>query len=160
MMKDELRAKLILGLGLLAVILHSSFCVHHSDAAPAQSESRPLDLGVSATPGPSRSPTGYLLQACGSLLLVLALVYGAYWLLRRQSRLKPLLRSRGPIEVLDSRPLGPDRALHVIRVGTRHWLIGSTSGSMSNLAELTREDLGEATGDEPALGDRQAVCGE
>lgn len=104
------------------------------------SEAQPLDLSEPRQPS-SGGTARYLLQALLALLLVVGLVYGAVLLLRRLQGGAPLRGGDGAIEILDSRALGPDRAVHLVRIGSRVLLIGATGGSMAKLAELSPDDI-------------------
>lgn len=75
---------------------------------------------------PDYHPGRYLLQGLLSLLFVIALIYGAFYLLRRLQG--PVLRlgQEGPAEVVQSVPLSSGNVLHVVRVNGR--LIGLASG--------------------------------
>ncbi|MGE5620314.1 MAG: flagellar biosynthetic protein FliO [Sphingomonadaceae bacterium] len=85
--------------------------------------------------------------------MVLALLYGVLWLFRRYYGKAGVVR-RGPsILVVQSAQLGPGRSLHLIGVGGRVLLVGSTSQQVSLLAELDGAEIG-AGGEEqePAYG--------
>lgn len=78
------------------------------------------------TPGLPYAPGHYLLQALLSLALVIALIYGVYWLLRRVGPGRMGAGPRGPAELLQSVPLHGGYVLHVVRVGQK--LLALTCG--------------------------------
>lgn len=65
----------------------------------------------------------YLLQALLSLVFVVALIYGAYYLLRRFGPGQATGRQQGPAQVLQSLPLGGGNVLHVISLRERLWVL-------------------------------------
>jgi len=102
-------------------------------------------------------PAIYLLQALLSLALVVALIYAAYWLLRRSSMGGAARRANGPAELLQSLPLHGGYALHVVRLGGR--LIGITCGPGGVTAtEMDGEAAADA--DAPTTGPPPADAGE
>ncbi|MCG8453745.1 MAG: flagellar biosynthetic protein FliO [Spirochaetales bacterium] len=76
------------------------------------------------------------------LALVIAMIYGFVWLLRRLSHGKP--QTGEAIRLLSSKSLKGDAALHVVEVGQRVFLIGSGGNSVNLLTEIDdSESLGE-----------------
>jgi len=90
------------------------------------------------TPGLPASPTHYLLQALLSLALVVALIYGAYWLLRRVGPGRVGAASSGPAELVQSVPLHGGYVLHVVRVRERLLAITCGPGGVAT-AEASAE---------------------
>jgi flagellar protein FliO/FliZ len=85
---------------------------------------------------------GMLLDVGSKLLLTLALLYATLYLVRKYSN---RLSGRGPnsnLAVVETLRLGQSGALHLVRVGDRHLLIGATSQQITLLgeAEKPRED--------------------
>lgn len=89
-------------------------------ASPALAQAPPA-----APPFPA-NPAQYLIQALLSLGIVVALIWGAYWLLRRAGGQTSRAAHRGPAELLQSIPLQGGYALHVARIGGR--LVAFTCG--------------------------------
>lgn len=78
--------------------------------------------------------------------LVLVLLYGVLWAIRRFNGRTGLVH-RGPsILVVQSAQLGPGRSVHLIGVGDKVLLVGATAQQVSLLAELGAEDM------DPVLG--------
>lgn len=74
--------------------------------------------------------------------LVIALVYASAWLLRRGPFAASLRDARRhPLELVDTLSLGPQRAVHLIRVGRRSFLVGSTASQITRLGELDEEEM-------------------
>lgn len=103
------------------------------------------------TPGLPCAPGHYLLQALLSLALIIALIYGVYWLLRRvgPGRMGPA--TSGPAELLQSVPLHGGYVLHVVRVGRQLLALACGPGGVAATevppdAEAAAADDGEEEG--------------
>lgn len=68
----------------------------------------------------------YLGQALLSLLLVVAVIYGLYYLLRRLQTGAWRREAEGPAEVVQTLPLSGSSLLHLVQVGPR--LVGIVTG--------------------------------
>ena len=77
------------------------------------------------------------------MILVLALVVGAMYLvftvMRRLAR--PKDRGDSPIRVLGSTPLGAGKSVHLLGLGSRAWLVGSSEHSVTLIAEVNDKEL-------------------
>lgn len=73
------------------------------------------------------------------LPLVIVIVTGAvaWWLVRRRGS---LLRSDGPLQLVQVMPIGPRERLLLVKIGERQWLCGATPSQISLLAEVTEQD--------------------
>jgi flagellar protein FliO/FliZ len=84
------------------------------------------------------SLTGYL-QAIGVLFLILALLWGAVWLVRRYARFNFLPRPgalpRDALVMEAQMPLGPRKGLMVVRFLNRRLLLGVTDRQITLLTE-------------------------
>jgi flagellar biogenesis protein FliO len=79
-------------------------------------------------------------------LAVVALVLGALYALGRKFRDSTYFARRGrAVRVLESSMLSPHAALHIVRVGTRYFLIGHAAGAVTHLAELTAAEVSEVS---------------
>lgn len=76
------------------------------------------------------------LRAFLSLALVLALLAGVLWALRRGALRLPSLRPRADIVVETATSLGDRRSLAIVRVEGRRLLIGLTPAAVSFLTDL------------------------
>ena len=70
--------------------------------------------------------------------LVIGLIYGFVWLLKRFSSQKA--ESEEIINLLSTRPLKGDTALHLIEVGSRMFLVGSCSSSVNLISEIDDDE--------------------
>lgn len=72
-----------------------------------------------------------LAQTAGSLLLVLAVIFGLAWVLRRMQGLRGA--SSRLLSVSGALQLGPRERIAIVRVGEQHFLVGVTQGSVNLL---------------------------
>jgi len=103
------------------------------DAAAAQ--------GTAAGTGQS-SMLPYFLRMILVLGLVIAAIYGLYALLKRGSR--PAKPADSYLRVLASTTIGVGRSLHVVSLGDKAWLIGSTESSIGLISEIENKELVDA----------------
>lgn len=76
------------------------------------------------------------------LALVVGLIYGVFWLLRRGARLKA--PENEMIRVLGSRGLAGNRALHLVEVGRSIYLVGSAENGVNLVAEVKDQETIDA----------------
>jgi flagellar biosynthetic protein FliO len=81
------------------------------------------------------------LQPLAAVVLVLALLGGALFVLRRRGAAAfsfTRLSAAGPrrMQVLERLPLGPQHALHIVRVGGRAVVVATAPGSCQLLCEV------------------------
>lgn len=91
-------------------------------------------------PVPELGLGSYLLN----LVLVTVLMLALGWVslrLTRNGRMPGLGLGPSHIKVVDRVMLDPKRALMVVNLGKRHWLVGMTEGSFSAIAEVSEADL-------------------
>lgn len=72
----------------------------------------------------------------GIILILLLTYFGSRWLVKRMSG----SASGQNIKILDRAFLGQDKYVAIVKVGTKHLLIGVTSHEISRLCELGDED--------------------
>lgn len=89
-------------------------------------------------PGSLPGMGNYLITMVIVLAIVLALAVGFIHLMRR---LAPRPASGRAIRIIESVALEPRRALHLVQIGTRILLLGSTDGSVGMLAEIDSEQV-------------------
>jgi flagellar protein FliO/FliZ len=72
------------------------------------------------------------------LALVVGLIYGMFWLLKRGTRMKT--PENEMIRVLGSRSLAGNRALHLVEVGRSVYLVGSAENGVNLVAEVRDQE--------------------
>ena len=87
------------------------------------------------------SMTGYLLQGIFGLLIVLGLMWGAWWLLRRTGFNRAI--SGVKMKVVGGISIGNRERVMIVEVGD-HWLIlGVTPNQINTLATMPKKELPE-----------------
>jgi len=112
--------------------------------------------GAQSDPQPSVEPAEQIqnpgivsavVKMVSALALVIALVYGALYMLRRLMgrRLKGS-GGNGSLEVLETTYVGQHKAISLVRVGQRSVLVGVTDSQITTLTELDIEETEEILG--------------
>jgi flagellar protein FliO/FliZ len=117
-----------------------------SKQAPAfQKDTTPLPAGVTHSSGGSSGATGVsstsgaVARTIVGLAIVLAVVYGLYWLLKSTAKSRAA-QSDERIAVVATTTLAPNRALHLIRSGDELILIGATEQSVTPIRVYSAEE--------------------
>lgn len=79
-----------------------------------------------------------LIDVAFKLAVVIGLIYGLAWVLRRTSvaRLGWAPRSERSLELVETLALGQQRSIHLVRVGGRVLAVGATPSQVSVLTEI------------------------
>lgn len=105
----------------------------------ADPESLPIAQSTPSS-GVASGAGGTLLRFGIGLAVVLAVIGGVWYVLKRvRSSRYPEMDARGSslIDVLSTTPLGPNRNLHVVRVGDEIVVLGATEQSITPVTSLT-----------------------
>lgn len=105
---------------LLSVLALTSPLIHG-----AEDKVTPTGQGVSPL------GTGALMETAGGLLLILALIIGLGWLVRRYGRLP--VAGKGMVTILGGVSLGPRERAVVLQVGDARLLVGVAPGRVQML---------------------------
>jgi flagellar protein FliO/FliZ len=89
------------------------------------------------------------------LTIVVGLIFGIYWLLKRTSRKKdaPVVDD-GFLDVVSTTPLGPQRSMHLVRVGDELVLLAASEHSVTPVRVYSPEEarrLGVDRVDDPPV---------
>lgn len=156
-----------IGAGLLALALLAALAAGPAlgqAAAPkgtstvADTESLPIPEG-SSTPTSLSDGGGTLLRLGIGLVVVVALIAGVWYVMKRvQNNRYPGLEERGGdlIDIVATTALGPNRALHLVRVGDEIVLLGATDHAISTIVRVGAEDAPGL----PPIGPRQPGEGD
>ena len=93
---------------------------------------QPIDSATSVT----RPPAYYLLRALLSLGVIVALIYGIYFGLRRLSYAAGRFPSDDQLQVLHSRHLGGGRWIYAIKAADRVLIVGGGADGLRTLTEM------------------------
>lgn len=105
-------------------------------------ESQLIPEGSSRPTSIDAGGAGTLLRLLVGLVIVVGLIAAVWYVMKRVQRSRfPALEERGSslVEIVTTTPLGPNRSLHLIRVGDDLLLIGSADGGITPITTLDRE---------------------
>ena len=105
-----------------------------SSALAADGESTPLNLqqpkaGASQAAGASAG--GGLVRTIVGLAIVIAVIYGLYWVLKQVKSSREERASGSGLGTLATLPLGTNRSLHLVRAGGEVVLLGVGEGGVT-----------------------------
>jgi flagellar protein FliO/FliZ len=83
-----------------------------------------------------------MLQMIGSLALVVGVLGGVVWLLRRHAR--PVALSPGMLRIITTQSLGPRERLVVVEAGESWLVLGVTGQSITPLHSMPRQETATA----------------
>jgi len=84
---------------------------------------------------------GTLARTIVGLAIVIAVVFGIYWLLKTYSKGKTAGgKGDGRMAIVSTTPLAPNRALHLVRVGDTLTLVGSAENGVSTIRTYSPEE--------------------
>jgi len=125
-----------------------------SPAAAAQSPASPVDETTLALDDPAANPAGntpsvgsssilpYFLRMVLVLGLVIAALYGLFALLKRSSKLNATTDTY--LRVLASVSITAGRSVHVVALGDKAWLLGSTDSSVNLISAIDDKEVVDA----------------
>jgi flagellar protein FliO/FliZ len=93
--------------------------------AADQGEDTPLNLPqADQAAAASSGGGGGLVRTVVGLAIVLAVIYGLYWVLKQVKASRETAASGNGLQSLASVPLGPNRSMHLVRAGQELVLVG------------------------------------
>ena len=110
----------------------------HQDTTPLGSGVTSAGSGSAAAPAVSSAGADIIRTIVG-LAVVLAVIYGVYWLLKSSARAKSG-RADERIGVIATTPLAPNRSLHLVRAGDELILVGATEHTITPLRVYTADE--------------------
>jgi flagellar protein FliO/FliZ len=117
-----------------SVALLCALLLAPSAAFAADGESTPLNLQppkVDASQAAGSSAGGGLVRTIVGLAIVIAVIYGLYWVLRQVKSSREERASGQGLGTLATLPLGPNRSLHLVRAGGEVVLLGVGEGGVT-----------------------------
>jgi flagellar protein FliO/FliZ len=133
------------------LIAASAYAVTASAAlaadAPFKRDTTPLPESVTNGSGGggianASGGAGAIARMVVGLAIVLAVVYGIYWLLKKRYRsgTRGGAVADGRLEIVATTPLANNRAVHLLRAGDELFLVGSSEQSVTGLAAWGPEE--------------------
>ena len=110
-------------------------------------EKQPVNLPLEqaqeqATGGSSNG--GGLGRTLVGLIVVVAIIYGLYWILKQVKKAREEQTSGTGLHSLATLPLGPNRSLHMVRAGREIVLVGVAEHGVAPIRSYTEEEAFEA----------------
>ena len=93
---------------------------------------------IAAENAPPVTPSGGLLQIAGALLLVLALVVVAAWVMRRMGPLN--IGNKIPVKVIGGINVGNRERVMVVEVADQWLILGVTANNINNLGTIPKQE--------------------
>jgi flagellar protein FliO/FliZ len=130
----------------LAVLALAFACPSTALAGSFHRDQTPLSPAVTGAAGGGSgnahvSAGGSFARMVVGLAIVIAVIYGVYWLLKAYGRSKGGLSDDGRMSVLATTALGPNRAVHLVRVGDELVLVGSAEGGVTPIRVYSADDV-------------------
>ena len=116
-------------------------------APPEDTSKQPLDLPLEQAQQQAQtggSSGGGFGRTIIGLLIVCAVIYGLYWILRQVKKTREEQASGSGLHSLASLPLGPNRSLHMIRAGRDIVLVGVAEHGVQPIRSYTHEEAFDA----------------
>jgi len=89
------------------------------------------------------------LQQMAAAALVLGLLGAVLWFLRRRGWAAPAGKARHRLEALERLPLGPNHALHLVRLGPRTLLVASSPAGCALIEAVPSGEFDPGRGENP-----------
>ena len=129
----------------------------------ATGENTPVNLSEGKKPAgevPGASTGGSIVRTIVGLAIVIAVIYGLYWVLKQVKASREEKASGQGLAALATLPLGPSRSLQLVRAGRELVLIGVSEHGVTPVRTYS-EDEAEAAGllDLDALDDDESSAG-
>jgi flagellar protein FliO/FliZ len=87
---------------------------------------------------------GGLVRTIVGLAIVIGVIYGLYWVLRQVKSSKEASATGHALSSLATLPLGPNRALHMVRSGREVVLVGAGENGVTPIRTYSLEELESA----------------
>ena len=112
-----------------------------ADSLRAAERSLVIEEGAEAA-APSSGPSIWtVFRMILTLALAAAAIYGVVFLIRRPSKQAVNVNDDPFLKVLANAHLGSNRYAHVVAVGGRAWLLGSSDGGVNLIGEIEDKDI-------------------
>ena len=109
-------------------------------AAAAAAQPGPTTNPATASPAVPAPPSLELRRLGAALAIVLGLIFGLRWVLRRAFPAAATAGASRAVQVLSRTVLSPRQQLMLVRVGRRLIVVGDSGGQMAALSEITDPD--------------------
>jgi flagellar protein FliO/FliZ len=109
-------------------------------------EDTPLNLPAQTNQAASNATGGggSLVRTFVGLAIVLAVIYGVYWVLRQVKSNREERASGSGLASIATLPLGPNRSLHMVRSGREYVLVGASEHGVTPIRTYSEDEAKEA----------------
>jgi len=109
-------------------------------------ENTPLSLPVQTSHGASTpgASGGGLVRTFVGLAIVLAVIYGVYWVLKQVKKSREERASGTGLASVATLPLGPNRSVHLVRSGREYVLLGATDHGVTPIRAYSEDEANAA----------------
>jgi flagellar biosynthetic protein FliO len=76
-----------------------------------------------------------LLKLIGAMALILIVIYGSVWLMKKYSFGK-MERGGNLISIVERRHLTPKQVIYLVKVGEKHLLVGSSESGLTKISDV------------------------
>jgi flagellar protein FliO/FliZ len=110
--------------------------------AAGSSEDKPIHLGSAADSAKTTTATsgGSIVRTIIGLVVVLGVIYGLYWVLKNIKASKAATAAGDGLETLATLPLGPNKALHLVRAGREIVLLGVAEHAIAPIRRYSEDE--------------------
>jgi flagellar protein FliO/FliZ len=146
-MRTHALSAALTGAAATALVFAGNALAAASSAANEDAENAPLNLGDVSTNQQQATGGGGggIVRTIVGLAIVIAVIYGVYWVLKQVKSSKEGKVSGSGLNSLATLPLGPNRSVHVIRAGREVLVVGVAEHNIVPLRAYT-EDQARAVG--------------
>jgi flagellar protein FliO/FliZ len=125
---------LLIARALVACLVTSALAAPAALAASGEDKT-PLNLGgdASTEQAAASGGGGGIARMIVGLAIVLGVIYGLSWVVKQVKASKEGQAVGSGLETLSTLPLGPNRAVHLVRVGSELVLLGSAERGVSTI---------------------------
>jgi flagellar protein FliO/FliZ len=115
-------------------------------AVKGPNEGTPVNLGDSSSQhhAATAGSGGSFFRMLFGLLVVVGVIYGVYWILKKVKQGKEERASGSGLSTIATLPLGPNRSLHMIRAGGEIVILGVGESGVTPIRTYTEEEALEA----------------
>ncbi|HTW11738.1 MAG TPA: flagellar biosynthetic protein FliO [Solirubrobacteraceae bacterium] len=114
----------------------------HKGASPNSFENTPVTITSGSAHASSGGAGGSIVRTIVGLAIVIAVIYGLYWILKQAKGGKNPASGYG-LEQLASLPLGTGKAVSLVRVGEELHLLGISEHGITGIRVYTEEEAYE-----------------
>jgi flagellar protein FliO/FliZ len=134
------RAALLAAAVAFVVLAPGAALAAFKDKTPLPDSVGETGSGAAEAAQSSGGSGGALVRMIVGLLIVIAVIYGVYWLLKTWNKSKNGDKGDGRIELVTTTALAQNRSVHLLRVGDELVLVGSAEHGVTPIRVYSAEE--------------------